>query len=77
MTDPPLDGICPKIRLTNGECEQNGCALPFQSCGKEMKEDCPSTQTQDTMEVWRMTAIGKEARSPLAKGKPTKGDKLV
>ncbi|MFP5102219.1 hypothetical protein ACJEEX_07705 [Phocaeicola dorei] len=49
----------------------------FRSCGEEMKEGCPSTQTQDTMEARLMTAIGKEDRSPLAKGKPAKGDKLV
>ena len=29
------------------------------------------------MEARLMTAIGKEDRSPLAKGKPAKGDKLV
>lgn len=33
----------------------------------------PINPNQDTMEARLMTAIGKEARSPLAKGKPIKG----
>lgn|GEM_PF-5814614 len=36
----------------------------------------PINPNQDTMEARLMTAIGKEARSPLAKGKPIKGVKV-
>lgn len=75
----PLERICSKTRLTNGECGQNGrqCAIPKLRERNKGRMPCPSTQTQDTMEARLMTAIGKEDRSHLAKGKPAKGDKLV
>ena len=54
-----------------GECGQNGCACTVRSCGEEMKEGCPSTQVQDTMEDRRMAAY--RERGPVAFGERQAG----
>ena len=68
-----LEKICPKIKLTDRECGQNGCQCAVPGCGEEIEAPINPSPRYDGGKA--MTAIGKEARSPLAKGKPTKGDK--
>ena len=47
------------------------CACTVRSCGEEMKEGCPSTQVQDTMEDRRMAAY--RERGPVAFGERQAG----